>query len=80
MQIAAFKPMAAAPAFTLAAVLVLAGCATTDEYGNPRSATETEKGLGIGAAIGPICPVRGCSGRSATSPSRARSRSGSSRP
>ena len=52
MQIQLFKPMAAAPAFTVAAMLALAGCATTDEYGNPRSATETEKGLGIGAAAG----------------------------
>ena len=34
-----------------AASLVLAGCAT-DEYGNPRPMTETEKGVGIGAATG----------------------------
>ena len=34
-----------------AGVLVVAGCAT-DEYGNPRAATETEKGVGIGAVTG----------------------------
>jgi len=34
-----------------AALLLLAGCAT-DEYGNPRQMTETEKGLGIGALTG----------------------------
>ena len=34
-----------------ASVLVVAGCAT-DEYGNPRAATETEKGVGIGAVTG----------------------------
>jgi outer membrane protein OmpA-like peptidoglycan-associated protein len=34
-----------------AATLFLAGCAT-DEYGNPRPMTETEKGIGIGAATG----------------------------
>jgi outer membrane protein OmpA-like peptidoglycan-associated protein len=33
------------------AVVFAAGCAT-DPYGNPRPATETEKGLGIGAAAG----------------------------
>jgi outer membrane protein OmpA-like peptidoglycan-associated protein len=32
--------------------LVLGGCATTDEYGNPRPMGETEKGLAIGAAAG----------------------------
>lgn len=40
--------------FILAAVLgavLTAGCAT-DPYGSPRPATETEKGLGIGAAAG----------------------------
>jgi outer membrane protein OmpA-like peptidoglycan-associated protein len=31
--------------------LALAGCAT-DEYGNPRAMTETEKGIAIGAATG----------------------------
>jgi len=35
----------------LAAALLTAGCAT-DEYGNPRPISETEKGLGIGAASG----------------------------
>jgi outer membrane protein OmpA-like peptidoglycan-associated protein len=35
----------------LAVTLVLAGCAT-DELGNPRPMTETEKGVGIGAAAG----------------------------
>lgn len=34
-----------------ASALLLAGCAT-DEYGNPRAITETEKGLAIGAATG----------------------------
>jgi outer membrane protein OmpA-like peptidoglycan-associated protein len=34
-----------------AAALVMAGCAT-DEYGNPRTMTETEKGLAIGALTG----------------------------
>lgn len=34
-----------------AAVLLLSGCAT-DEYGNRRPMTETEKGLGIGAVTG----------------------------
>lgn len=34
-----------------AGALLLVGCAT-DEYGNPREMTETEKGLGIGAATG----------------------------
>jgi outer membrane protein OmpA-like peptidoglycan-associated protein len=33
--------------------LILAGCAT-DEYGNRREMTETEKGLGIGAATGAV--------------------------
>jgi outer membrane protein OmpA-like peptidoglycan-associated protein len=32
--------------------LVLAACATTDEFGNPRPMGETEKGLAIGAAAG----------------------------
>jgi outer membrane protein OmpA-like peptidoglycan-associated protein len=32
--------------------IALAGCASTDEYGNPRAATETTKGVGIGAAAG----------------------------
>ncbi len=32
--------------------VVLAGCATTDEYGNPMPASETAKGLGIGALAG----------------------------
>jgi outer membrane protein OmpA-like peptidoglycan-associated protein len=36
---------------TFLVVALAAGCAT-DPYGNPRSATETEKGLGIGAAAG----------------------------
>jgi outer membrane protein OmpA-like peptidoglycan-associated protein len=35
----------------LVAVLLTAGCAT-DEYGNPRPVSETEKGLGIGALSG----------------------------
>jgi len=35
----------------MAASLVLVGCAT-DEYGNPRPMTETEKGVGIGAVTG----------------------------
>lgn len=35
----------------IAATLVLAGCAT-DEFGNPRQLTETEKGVGIGIATG----------------------------
>ena len=35
----------------LSIVVVLAGCAT-DPYGSPRPMTETEKGLGIGAASG----------------------------
>jgi len=34
-----------------AGALLLAGCAT-DEYGNPRPMTETEKGVAIGAATG----------------------------
>lgn len=34
-----------------AGTLLLASCAT-DEYGNPRGMTETEKGLGIGAITG----------------------------
>ena len=34
-----------------AGTLLVAGCAT-DEYGNPREMTETEKGLGIGAVTG----------------------------
>ncbi len=33
------------------ATLLLVGCAT-DEFGNPRPLTETEKGVGIGAATG----------------------------
>lgn len=33
------------------ATVVLGGCAT-DEYGNPRALTETEKGVGIGAVTG----------------------------
>ncbi len=35
----------------IAGTLMVAGCAT-DEYGNPRAMTETEKGLAIGAATG----------------------------
>lgn len=35
----------------IAGNLLLAGCAT-DEYGNPRPLTETEKGVGIGAVTG----------------------------
>jgi outer membrane protein OmpA-like peptidoglycan-associated protein len=41
-------PLALAAALSVA----VAGCATTDEYGNPRPMSETEKGLGIGAATG----------------------------
>jgi len=48
MQIDALKRTAAAVAISFS----LAGCATTDEYGDPRPASETEKGLGIGAAAG----------------------------
>lgn len=36
---------------SLLALFLAVGCAT-DPYGNPRPATETEKGLGIGAATG----------------------------
>ena len=36
----------------LAASLVIGGCATTDEYGNPRPMGETQKGLAIGSAVG----------------------------
>jgi outer membrane protein OmpA-like peptidoglycan-associated protein len=36
---------------SLLMVLLASGCAT-DPYGNPRPATETEKGLGIGSAAG----------------------------
>ena len=39
-------------AASVTVALALAGCATTDEYGNPRPAGETAKGLGIGAAAG----------------------------
>ena len=35
----------------VAAGALMVGCAT-DEYGNPRSMTETEKGIGIGVATG----------------------------
>jgi outer membrane protein OmpA-like peptidoglycan-associated protein len=48
MHTAVIRPLAAAVTISLA----LAGCATTDEYGNPRPAGETAKGLGIGAAAG----------------------------
>jgi outer membrane protein OmpA-like peptidoglycan-associated protein len=39
-------------ALTAVLSVSLVGCATTDEYGNPRPMTESEKGVGIGAATG----------------------------
>lgn len=45
-----YRP-AAVPAALLTAALALAGCAT-DPSGNPRPATETEKGVAIGTAAG----------------------------
>jgi outer membrane protein OmpA-like peptidoglycan-associated protein len=40
------------PLLGVAIAASLVGCASTDEYGAPRQATETEKGVGIGAAAG----------------------------
>lgn len=48
------KPQIHKTLIASAVALSVAGCAMTDEYGYQRPATETEKGLGIGAAAGAI--------------------------